>query len=998
MDPLTALGTAVNIVTFIDYSYRLVVKTSQIYSSINGASDDASSLEGVLNDFVFLATKLAPPGTTKPSITNGIGINSASLDGTVQHLVGHSIILANCTSSSSSVSGENEAPSDPMQKIAAGCVEIAEDMLRRLEKLRAKGGKRVWSSVGAALRELWKESEIEKLKRKLEMYRRQLELHTVVSLRDRIDLLFSRQADQFDDVKTSIQDTIREMLEQQALGPRPGQPKPAPALVPDSVADRLAEEHERTRRDIIKAMNDALDARKLQQLDLSHFIPPTAVIEAAREFSRSLFNADKRLLDSLKFPVMLDREDDIAPAERATFDWIFNDSTTEDLRWDNFLDWLHNDQPLYWVTGKAGSGKSTLMKHLFCHSRTRTALQAWGRSVPLAIAGFFFWNTGSGMQKTQEGLLRSLIYQVVSAHRELIPIVFSDAARHPEFDLTWTTGLLTECFRKLVGQTDVPLKICFFIDGLDEYNGIHGDIAELLKRAAGAQDIKVCLSSRPLVVFERAFGGLPRLMLQNLTFEDIKTYVTNKFNDNVSMVQLQQKDPALAKRLSTEIVTKAAGVFLWVKFVVRSLMEGLDSFDRGSDLEQRLRELPDDLERLYWHMLNSIKPAFYREQGFRILQLVYRANKPFRLLNLAFADLEDGDLALRAGFDHFDDNQLEDMCVSLVGRLKTRCLGLLEVTDSLPAPPGYQFRSGEPVQMNYVRFMHQSVADFLETTEVKRQMEERLGKQLFNPNVCLMRATLLAFKHIEGPRRRLQSDYYMDWWNLVIDGFIMHALREELETETTPFELIQAFDVTLSQIMNRCAPLGESRDYETSPKVLEGHWYRMLQYQVLKYQVSSTLRYAREIFSIQHPGHSLLSLAIEHGLYIYTHTALPHIKGPRRVRKIRYALQVDKAVALDKKSSRKPMPHELREELQGSLSIMNELSHKLIPCLRQVLPRKWRRTSEMEVVALISREREIWESFVGDMGGREAERPWVEGGRVQTKAKNNVLLAQTAFA
>jgi hypothetical protein len=96
--------------------------------------------------------------------------------------------------------------------------------------------------------------------------------------------------------------------------------------------------------------------------------------------------------------------------------------------------------------------------------------------------------------------------------------------------------------------------------------------------------------------------------------------VHNRLGDNERIKELKDEEPKLQPRIISEILHKAAGVFLWVKLIVHSLLEGLGNPDRGEDLERRLQELPDDLEDLYWHMLDRVKPAwYYLEEGFRLL-------------------------------------------------------------------------------------------------------------------------------------------------------------------------------------------------------------------------------------------------------------------------------------------------------------------------------------------------------------------------------------------
>jgi hypothetical protein len=128
------------------------------------------------------------------------------------------------------------------------------------------------------------------------------------------------------------------------------------------------------------------------------------------------------------------------------------------------------------------------------------------------------------------------------------------------------------------------LRICLFIDGLDEYEGDRDgtfvDIAGLFAEIATSSNIKICLSSWPWLVFEDAFHHNPSLRLQDLTTHDIQQYVEDKLNGHVRMAKLRRKNPQSAEELIYEIVSKATGVFLWVKLVVTSLLDGLTNRDR----------------------------------------------------------------------------------------------------------------------------------------------------------------------------------------------------------------------------------------------------------------------------------------------------------------------------------------------------------------------------------------------------------------------------------
>jgi hypothetical protein len=110
------------------------------------------------------------------------------------------------------------------------------------------------------------------------------------------------------------------------------------------------------------------------------------------------------------------------------------------------------------------------------------------------------------------------------------------------------------------------------------------------------------------VVFEEAFKHSLTLQLQDLTYADIVRYVDERLNNNGRWVQLQQIDTKNAEALKKELVAMANGIFLYVKLVVTSLLNGLSNHDEILDLFKRLRSLPRGLEALYDHMLSVVHP------------------------------------------------------------------------------------------------------------------------------------------------------------------------------------------------------------------------------------------------------------------------------------------------------------------------------------------------------------------------------------------------------
>lgn len=132
------------------------------------------------------------------------------------------------------------------------------------------------------------------------------------------------------------------------------------------------------------------------------------------------------ILRSLRFSMKTQRFDDVNDAHHETFNWIFQHpkDDPEGREWDDFVQWLEDGGGVYWINGKAGSGKSTLLKRICLHPRTKYHLNVWKGDLDLHIASFFFWSSGTSLQKSQMGLLRSLLYDILSKVPQLIPVLF----------------------------------------------------------------------------------------------------------------------------------------------------------------------------------------------------------------------------------------------------------------------------------------------------------------------------------------------------------------------------------------------------------------------------------------------------------------------------------------------------------------------------------------------------------------------------------------------
>jgi hypothetical protein len=296
---------------------------------------------------------------------------------------------------------------------------------------------------------------------------------------------------------------------------------------------------------------------------------------------------EKKILDSLRFETMDDRYHNITQAHRKTFDWIFQPESfpSSDPRSAiGFKYWLLSGNGTFWVSGKPGSGKSTLMRYLSDCANTQDCLKSWAGSTRLITASFYFWMAGTGLQRSQWGLLRQLLFQILYAHPELIPDICPELwASTGQIQFTdWKLYQLTGALSRLK-DINTSTKTCFFIDGLDEYDGYDFELIKIIKELAQVPMIKLCISSRPWPSFSDAFGAHTKhkLCLEDLTQDDIRKFTRDELDEHQQFAELRL-NRGMYVDLVEEITRKAQGVFLWVFLVVRSLQNGMSNGDSTS--------------------------------------------------------------------------------------------------------------------------------------------------------------------------------------------------------------------------------------------------------------------------------------------------------------------------------------------------------------------------------------------------------------------------------
>ncbi|KAK3995265.1 hypothetical protein QBC44DRAFT_234235 [Cladorrhinum sp. PSN332] len=719
MEALEVISLASNILQFIELGSKIVKGSREIYQSANGTTKELEDLEETCRTISRLSAGLVSSHSPQELSSSAILKKNRPLPAEID-----------------------------LVRVALRCKEASDKLYQELEALRLNGS----SSRGKAaafrqsIKNLWARSNLKDLENTMESCRKDLMMClTVVTA-------YSSQG------KRGWQSALMKHFA--------GLQSANFNIIPEH-----SEKLDQLLEDIVDVNTQArlcLDSASSEEMmPLIHSL--SRILEDSADADRHRWEAEHTIVKALGFEDMHARRESIPESHASTFQWILRQGHPR----SRFLEWLQTGEGIYWISGKPGSGKSTLMKFLGDSPEVQTALQHWAGDKKCVFVSCYFWLAGSPLQKSLEGLLKTLLFDIFVQNPRLIPLAVPDrwedlmktgskpvrtsstaGDKAPNFR-DWTVSEMLSVLRNLSVVEDIDARFCLFIDGLDEYNGDHRDLVQNIKAMSIGPNFKLCVSSRPWIVFEDTLGldTTKKLYIHELTGGDIRRYAEDKFNENIQWKRKASTDVRYSK-LIEDIIDKAKGVFLWVVLVVQSLGEGISNGDSVYLLEKRLHELPSELEPFFRHILDSVPHRYHKHMAL-YFQVTLEALKPVSLLHYSFLDeyLESDDnfILLDGHVDVLGDPDLHARHTVMQRRLNARCKGLL-LADGRD-PDGHLLHDSEYDRYREYSywpdswtagFLHRTVHDFLRTEEMQRFLEEVLGG--CKANEALMMAHILFAK------------------------------------------------------------------------------------------------------------------------------------------------------------------------------------------------------------------------------------------------------------
>ncbi|CAG8938104.1 unnamed protein product [Penicillium salamii] len=475
---------------------------------------------------------------------------------------------------------------------------------------------------------------------------------------------------------------------------------------------------------------------------------------------------------SLEFEGFGYKESTLDKPTKGTCEWLYQ--TAEYLHWVD-------ERGLLLVRGNPGSGKSTLLKFV-----VENELRAPATPKHLVLR-FLFHSSGTELQKSMEGFLRSIILQLVDQNtgcKESFHdmcrrrMVGETAEQRTSGTIRWHHAELKSMVETLILDENIGSGISMFVDAIDEcWDQDRSELLGFLHRLKGSDEgrlnhPKIFLTCR--VYPDENFMGDFNIRLEKNNQDDIRKYVGAE-------LRITGEQDSDIIDFQNSLASQTGGLFLWLRLAVNRVHLMSSHGFPLSYIGSQIFECPRELDSLYIALLESIKDEEISEAG-RLFQWVRFSRRPLYLeeIKIAMKFHDDGisESTCKPENVRRTEHGISDL------QMKKRILhlgkGLIGIADTaLP--------QGRAV----VGFHHETVKDFIDTVGLQyldsRSSEDRgLAKtaDLHLANKCISYLSSQEIHEVIPVGSRVEPWQFL-FLNYAGDHWLDHAVQAELkELET----------------------------------------------------------------------------------------------------------------------------------------------------------------------------------------------------------------------
>ncbi|CAN9080703.1 unnamed protein product [Alternaria alternata] len=292
--------------------------------------------------------------------------------------------------------------------------------------------------------------------------------------------------------------------------------------------------------------------------------------------------------------------------------------------------WLKDvmKNPLLWLCGKPGAGKSVICSALVRHAEDKSF--------------HVFYYFCSSLRSNADGpicrpsrLLRSIISQLIQKHQDLAIYVHDVYfLAHPVPTKKALMILLPELLRGLG-------SVRLIVDGIDEWasrdqKDVLHDLSQIVSVDQSSHTCKILVASRETIEISRSLRRknkpVTTISLSNgdediAISRSIANFVESKLSDLPDHFDELDPDASIMACVKKTLIEKSHGMFLWVSLV----LDLLDRVYSPEELRTIVDDLPSDLEELYEKLFARLSsaPGAHSHGGVaRVMGLVCSARRP----------------------------------------------------------------------------------------------------------------------------------------------------------------------------------------------------------------------------------------------------------------------------------------------------------------------------------------------------------------------------------